>query len=312
MNATRAHDCRSVAALAPSLALRFCGLELSSPIVLLSGCVGFGEEYTRVEGFSNRDAGAIVLKGTTASAAARQRTAPSLRNPRRHAQRDRPAESRRRLRGEAGSCRGSTSARRASSPTSAARPSRNTSRSRAASTTRASMRSRSTSRVPTSRRAGSQFGNVPEMSARVVEACRRVTGKPLITKLSPNQTDIRENARRCIEAGTDAFAVINTVTGMAVDVASAPPGTRQRPGRPVGPGDQADRAAQGAARSTRSPAPKRHSDHRPGRHRQRAGCARVHHRRRQRRSVWAPRCSTIRCCARASTRGWRNTWTRRR
>jgi len=33
--------------------------------VLLSGCVGFGEEYTRVEGFSNRDVGAIVLKGTT-------------------------------------------------------------------------------------------------------------------------------------------------------------------------------------------------------------------------------------------------------
>jgi dihydroorotate dehydrogenase (NAD+) catalytic subunit len=48
-----------------SLAVDFCGLRLASPIVLLSGCVGFGEEYTRVEGFSNRDAGAIVLKGTT-------------------------------------------------------------------------------------------------------------------------------------------------------------------------------------------------------------------------------------------------------
>ena len=42
------------------LSLRFCGLEFASPIVLLSGCVGFGEEYTRIEGFSNRDAGAIV------------------------------------------------------------------------------------------------------------------------------------------------------------------------------------------------------------------------------------------------------------
>jgi dihydroorotate dehydrogenase (NAD+) catalytic subunit len=45
-----------------------------------------------------------------------------------------------------------------------------------------------------------------------------VTSKPIITKLSPNQTDIRENARRCIEAGTDGFAVINTITGMAVDI----------------------------------------------------------------------------------------------
>ncbi len=43
----------------------FCGVSMDSPIVLLSGCVGFGEEYTRIEGFSNRDAGAVVLKGTT-------------------------------------------------------------------------------------------------------------------------------------------------------------------------------------------------------------------------------------------------------
>ena len=52
----------------PALATRFCGLELASPLVLLSGCVGFGEEYTRVAGFSNRDVGAIVLKGTTGQA----------------------------------------------------------------------------------------------------------------------------------------------------------------------------------------------------------------------------------------------------
>jgi len=47
------------------LALNFCGLELNSPLVLLSGCVGFGEEYTRINGFSNTDVGAICLKGTT-------------------------------------------------------------------------------------------------------------------------------------------------------------------------------------------------------------------------------------------------------
>ena len=62
-----------------------------------------------------------------------------------------------------------------------------------------------------------QFGNDPEMSARVVAACRAQTSKPIITKLSPNQTDIQENARLCIEAGTDGFAVINTVMGMAID-----------------------------------------------------------------------------------------------
>jgi dihydroorotate dehydrogenase (NAD+) catalytic subunit len=57
----------------------------------------------------------------------------------------------------------------------------------------------------------------------VVAACRAATRKPLITKLSPNQTDIRENARRCIEAGSDALAVINTVMGMAVDVETRRP-----------------------------------------------------------------------------------------
>jgi dihydroorotate dehydrogenase (NAD+) catalytic subunit len=76
---------------------------------------------------------------------------------------------------------------------------------------------------PNIKEGGVQFGNVPEMSARVVAACRAVTRKPLITKLSPNQTDIRENARCCIEAGTDGFAVINTVTGMAIDVATRRP-----------------------------------------------------------------------------------------
>ncbi len=55
------------------LAVDFCGLTLNSPLVLLSGCVGFGEEYTRVRGFSNQDVGAVCLKGTT--------LAPRLGNP---------------------------------------------------------------------------------------------------------------------------------------------------------------------------------------------------------------------------------------
>jgi dihydroorotate dehydrogenase (NAD+) catalytic subunit len=76
---------------------------------------------------------------------------------------------------------------------------------------------------PNIKEGGVQFGNSPDMSARVVEACRAVTKKPLVTKLSPNQTDIRENARRCIEAGTDGLAVINTVMGMAVDVRTRRP-----------------------------------------------------------------------------------------
>jgi dihydroorotate dehydrogenase (NAD+) catalytic subunit len=57
----------------------------------------------------------------------------------------------------------------------------------------------------------------------VVAACRAATRKPIITKMSPNQTDIQENARLCIEAGTDGFAVINTLMGMAIDVEKRAP-----------------------------------------------------------------------------------------
>src|SRR5262245_13976167 len=62
-----------VATQTDPLATTFCGMPFSTPLVLLSGCVGFGEEYTRVHGFSNRDVGAICLKGTTGQ--------PRLGNP---------------------------------------------------------------------------------------------------------------------------------------------------------------------------------------------------------------------------------------
>ncbi|MGD8874637.1 MAG: dihydroorotate dehydrogenase, partial [Gammaproteobacteria bacterium] len=76
---------------------------------------------------------------------------------------------------------------------------------------------------PNVKEGGVAFGNDPDMSARVVAACRAATRKPLITKLSPNQTDIADNARRCIDAGSDAFAVINTLMGMTIDIETRTP-----------------------------------------------------------------------------------------
>ena len=200
-----------------SLSLRFCGLHFASPIVLLSGCVGFGEEYTRIEGFSNRDAGAIVLKGTTGNARlgnpphrvcetpAGMLNAIGLQNPGvdQVVSRILPALDFDETRFIANVC-GSTieeyvevTRRFDDSPIDAIEINIS---------------------CPNIKEGGVAFGNYPDMSAQVVAACRRVTKKPLITKLSPNQTDIRENARRCIEAGSDALAVINTIMGMAIDV----------------------------------------------------------------------------------------------
>jgi len=205
-----------------SLHVDFCGLSLASPIVLLSGCVGFGEEYTRVEGFSNRDVGAVVLKGTTheprlgnsphrvCETPMGMLNAIGLQNPGVDKVVDDilPGLDFEETRFFANVC-GSTiedyaavTRRFDDSPIDAIEINIS---------------------CPNIKAGGVQFGNVPEMSARVVAACRAETSKPIITKLSPNQTDIGENARLCIEAGTDGFAVINTVMGMAIDIEERKP-----------------------------------------------------------------------------------------
>lgn len=71
---------------------------------------------------------------------------------------------------------------------------------------------------PNVKQGGIVFGTDPRCAASVVKACRVATSKPLIVKLSPNVTDIVEMALACEGAGADALSVINTLTGMAVDL----------------------------------------------------------------------------------------------
>jgi dihydroorotate dehydrogenase (NAD+) catalytic subunit len=219
---------------AASLAMEFCGMKFASPIVLLSGCVGFGEEYTRVAGFSNRDVGAICLKGTT--------LAPRLGNPP-HRVYETPMGM---LNAIGLQNPGVDAVVRQILPTLDFTETRficNVSGSTVEEYIEVTARFDDSPidameiniSCPNVREGGVQFGNSPEMSGRVVAACRKVTRKPLITKLSPNQTDIQENARRCIEAGTDGFAVINTVTGMAIDPATRQPIIGNRQGGLSGP-----------------------------------------------------------------------------
>jgi len=67
------------------------------------------------------------------------------------------------------------------------------------------------------------FGTDPKVTARVVGAVRRKTALPLIVKLSPNVTDISLMARVAMEAGADAVSLINTITGMAIDIKTRRP-----------------------------------------------------------------------------------------
>ncbi len=200
-----------------SLKTTFCGMRFDTPLVLLSGCVGFGEEYTRVAGFSNRDAGAICLKGTTGK--------PRLGN-KPHRVYETPAGM---LNAIGLQNPGVDHVVKHILPTldfSETRFIANVSGSTIEEYVEVTRRFDDSPidameiniSCPNVKEGGVQFGNDPDMSARVVAACRAATKKPLITKLSPNQTDIAFNAKRCIEAGTDGFAVINTLMGMAIDV----------------------------------------------------------------------------------------------
>lgn len=64
---------------------------------------------------------------------------------------------------------------------------------------------------------GMTFGCQKASVEQVVSACRAVTKRPLIVKLTPNVTDIADIARAAVFGGADAISLINTVLGMSID-----------------------------------------------------------------------------------------------
>ena len=205
-----------------TISTEFLGLSFRSPIVLLSGCVGFGDEYSRVEGFSLSGVGGVFLKGTTLEPRSGNKPhrvvetpagmlnsiglqnpgveevvnniLPNLEPPETH---------------YFANVSGSTideyvAVTEKFNNTCVSGIELNIS-------------------CPNVDKGGMHFGNDPEVSARVVGACRDVTKKPLIAKLSPNQTDIKASAKRCIDAGSDGLSVINTISGMAIDIETQKP-----------------------------------------------------------------------------------------
>nr|VFK24395.1 MAG: dihydroorotate oxidase B, catalytic subunit [Candidatus Kentron sp. MB]VFK30660.1 MAG: dihydroorotate oxidase B, catalytic subunit [Candidatus Kentron sp. MB]VFK75358.1 MAG: dihydroorotate oxidase B, catalytic subunit [Candidatus Kentron sp. MB] len=204
------------------LGIEFCGMAFRTPLVLASGCAGFGEEYARISGFSNRDIGATCLKGTTleprlgnpphrvCEVSAGMLNAIGLQNPGARYVVDNVLP------------RLDFSETRYIANISGATIEEYAEVARIFDDSPIDAIEINIS-CPNVKEGGMIFGNDPSMSARVVAACRAATEKPIITKLSPNQTDIAENARCCIEAGTDGLSLINTVTGMAIDIQSMRP-----------------------------------------------------------------------------------------
>jgi len=159
-------------------------MDFNTPLVLLSGCVGFGEEYTRVEGYSNEDVGAVCLKGTTVEPRLGNKphrvyetpmgmlNAIGLQNPGadhviKQILPELPFKETRFIANLSGSTiEDYAEIARLFDDTDIDAVEINIS-------------------CPNVKCGGMAFGNDPEMSARVVEVCRKATSKPIITKLSP-------------------------------------------------------------------------------------------------------------------------------
>lgn len=216
------------------LSVNICGIHFNSPVAMASGNAGYGIEYQCVSGFSNRDVGAVFLKGTTlepklGNKPERVMETPcglmnsvGLQNPGAHAvikdylPKIDLSESRFIVNVSGSSIEEYAEVVRLFDQTDLPAIEVNIS-------------------CPNVKKGGAAFGNDPEMAARVVEACRANTTKPLIVKLSPNQTDIAEGARRVIDAGADALSAVNTLMGMQIDIHSRKPTLGNNQGGLSGP-----------------------------------------------------------------------------
>ncbi|MCI8447403.1 MAG: dihydroorotate dehydrogenase [Eubacterium sp.] len=71
---------------------------------------------------------------------------------------------------------------------------------------------------PNVKQGGIAFGQAPNMAAHITQEIRKKSNKPVIIKLSPNVTNIAEMAKAVEAAGADVISLINTLTGMKIDV----------------------------------------------------------------------------------------------
>jgi dihydroorotate dehydrogenase (NAD+) catalytic subunit len=88
---------------------------------------------------------------------------------------------------------------------------------------------------PNVRKGGLSFGADPKSAAAVTRKVKEVTDLPVIVKLTPNVTDITAIAAAVEKAGADAISLINTLTGMSVDIFTRRPHLKNVTGGLSGP-----------------------------------------------------------------------------
>ena len=205
---------------ASKFAVNIAGMPWQTPLCLASGNAGFGFELASIQGFPFDALGAITLKGTT--------LAPKAGNPM-----DRVWETPSGLINSIGLENPGVEhvvEQLLPSAEKTLAPSLNLIANVCGSTIEeyaqvtACFNQTNVSAIevniscPNVKEGGAAFGNDPVQSAEVIQACRAQTTKPLIAKLSPNQTDIAKSAEVCIQAGADALSAINTLSAMLIDI----------------------------------------------------------------------------------------------
>jgi len=88
---------------------------------------------------------------------------------------------------------------------------------------------------PNVQEGGAVFGDSPGAVASVTAAVRRETTLPLIVKLSPNMGDVRPTAIAAASSGADAISLINTITGLSIDIHARRPTLANTTGGLSGP-----------------------------------------------------------------------------
>lgn len=207
------------------LGVNIAGIQMCNPIMIASGVFGFGENYVNIEGFSNNEIGAIILKGTTlhpregnppprlveVSKACGIINSIGLQNPgidtvlRNYLPKLRQyktniilniggttEEEYEEIAKRIGDCFGVHGVEVNIS-------------------------------CPNTKRGGAQFGADSATSFNIIQKVKKSTPFPIIAKLSPNVTDIKPIVNACIEAGANAISLINTVRAMSIDIKSKRP-----------------------------------------------------------------------------------------
>ncbi|MCS7186593.1 MAG: dihydroorotate dehydrogenase [Armatimonadota bacterium] len=215
-----------------NLSVKITGLNLQTPLILASGCCGYGEEMERIEGWRWEDVGAVVLKGVTLR--------PRVGNPP-HRVAETPAGMMNSIGLQNVGVKElvhKVNERLCKLPIHLIANVNGETLDEYVQVCEILSEANAIKAIelniscPNIQKGGLEFGLHPETASEVVRAVRSVWQKPLWVKLSPEPHNIADISQACIEAGADALCLCNTFPAMSLELSQIP--LRSKLGTPFG------------------------------------------------------------------------------